>query len=163
MVGFVHFSNFFIPSEEYYNLQSCWITLYHDPWGKMPLCSQRGAKMPFFLLPHIDGIEWSKFQIPWPVNSYHTQWNDTLAHLCYFVLFVVLWEITLLLLCPYEKGHMSSWQGGVGLPRPAYFPCTPLNTSHTLKNTFLNLSQEIFEAHLLKPYIICCKHFHYLL
>ena len=28
MVGFVHFSNFFIPSEKYYNLQSCWITLY---------------------------------------------------------------------------------------------------------------------------------------
>ena len=28
MVGFVHFSNFFIPSEKYYKLQSCWITLY---------------------------------------------------------------------------------------------------------------------------------------
>ena len=28
MVGFVHFSNFLIPSEKYYNLQSCWITLY---------------------------------------------------------------------------------------------------------------------------------------
>ena len=32
MVGFVHFSNFLIPSEKYYNSQSCWITLYqiHD-------------------------------------------------------------------------------------------------------------------------------------
>ena len=29
MVGFVHFSNFLIPSEKYYNLQSCWITLYY--------------------------------------------------------------------------------------------------------------------------------------
>ena len=29
MVGFVHFSNFFIPSEKYYKLQSCWITLYY--------------------------------------------------------------------------------------------------------------------------------------
>ena len=28
MVGFVHFSNFLIPSEKYYNLQSYWITLY---------------------------------------------------------------------------------------------------------------------------------------
>ena len=28
MVGFVHFSIFFIPSEKYYKLQSCWITLY---------------------------------------------------------------------------------------------------------------------------------------
>ena len=28
MVGFVHFSNFLIPSEKYYKLQSCWITLY---------------------------------------------------------------------------------------------------------------------------------------
>ena len=28
MVGFVHFSNFLLPSEKYYNLQSCWITLY---------------------------------------------------------------------------------------------------------------------------------------
>ena len=28
MVGFVHFSNFFIPSEKYYKLQSCWITLH---------------------------------------------------------------------------------------------------------------------------------------
>ena len=28
MVGFVHFSNFLIPSEKYYNSQSCWITLY---------------------------------------------------------------------------------------------------------------------------------------
>ena len=27
MVGFVHFSNFLIPSEKYYKLQSCWITL----------------------------------------------------------------------------------------------------------------------------------------
>ena len=27
MVGFVHFSNFLILSEKYYNLQSCWITL----------------------------------------------------------------------------------------------------------------------------------------
>ena len=25
MVGFVHFSNFLIPSEKYYKLQSCWI------------------------------------------------------------------------------------------------------------------------------------------
>ena len=30
MVGFVHFSNFLIPSEKYYNLQSFWITLYND-------------------------------------------------------------------------------------------------------------------------------------
>ena len=30
MVGFVHFSNFLIPSEKYYKLQSCWITLYHN-------------------------------------------------------------------------------------------------------------------------------------
>ena len=29
MVGFVHFSTFLIPSEKYFNLQSCWITLYH--------------------------------------------------------------------------------------------------------------------------------------
>ena len=29
MVGFVHFPIFFIPSEKYYNLQSCWITLYY--------------------------------------------------------------------------------------------------------------------------------------
>ena len=29
MVGFVHFSNFLIPSEKYYKLQSCWITLYY--------------------------------------------------------------------------------------------------------------------------------------
>ena len=28
MVVFVHFSNYFIPSEKYYKLQSCWITLY---------------------------------------------------------------------------------------------------------------------------------------
>ena len=28
MAGFVHFSNFLIPSEKYYNSQSCWITLY---------------------------------------------------------------------------------------------------------------------------------------
>ena len=28
MVGFVHFSNFLIPSEKYYNSQSFWITLY---------------------------------------------------------------------------------------------------------------------------------------
>ena len=26
MVGFLHFSNILIPSEKYYNLQSCWIT-----------------------------------------------------------------------------------------------------------------------------------------
>ena len=90
--------------------------------------------------------------------SYPVKWLfSTLVFLCF------VWENTLPLLCPYEKGHMSSWQGGVGLPRPAYFPCTPLNTSHTLKNTFLNLSQEISKAHLLKPYIIYCKHFHYLL
>ena len=30
MVGFVHFSNFLIPSEKYYKLQSCWITLYFN-------------------------------------------------------------------------------------------------------------------------------------
>ena len=30
MVGFVHFSNFFIPSEKYYKLQSCWIALYYN-------------------------------------------------------------------------------------------------------------------------------------
>ena len=30
MVGFVHFSNFLIPSEKYYKLQSCWITLYKE-------------------------------------------------------------------------------------------------------------------------------------
>ena len=30
MVGFVHFSNFLIPSEKYYKLQSCWITLYQS-------------------------------------------------------------------------------------------------------------------------------------
>ena len=30
MVGSVHFSNFLIPSEKYYKLQSCWITLYQD-------------------------------------------------------------------------------------------------------------------------------------
>ena len=30
MVGFVHFSNFLIPSEKYYNSQSFWITLYYD-------------------------------------------------------------------------------------------------------------------------------------
>ena len=29
LVGFVHFSHFLIRSETYYNLQSCWITLYH--------------------------------------------------------------------------------------------------------------------------------------
>ena len=28
MAGLVHFSNFLIPSEKYYKLQSCWITLY---------------------------------------------------------------------------------------------------------------------------------------
>ena len=28
MAGFVHFSNFLIPSEKYYNSQSFWITLY---------------------------------------------------------------------------------------------------------------------------------------
>ena len=49
MVGFVHFSNFLIPSEKYYKLQFCWITLYlwqfkwkifwirtsHKKYGKM--------------------------------------------------------------------------------------------------------------------------------
>ena len=37
MVGFVYFSNFLIPSEKYYNLQSCWITLYCRRFRPFPL------------------------------------------------------------------------------------------------------------------------------
>ena len=38
MVGLLHFSNFFIPSEKYYNLQSCWITLYHTEFN-LQICN----------------------------------------------------------------------------------------------------------------------------
>ena len=48
MVGFVHFSNFLIPSEKDYNLQSCWISLY------------LGHILCIFIayLRHIFGISW---------------------------------------------------------------------------------------------------------
>ena len=61
-----------------------------------------------------------------------------------------------LLLRPYEKVHISSWQGGVGLHRPAYFPCTPLNTGHTLLNIFFNFSPWMSSwINILKNMIIC--------
>ena len=85
MVGFVHFSNFLIPSEKYYNLQSCWITLYHDPWGKMPLCSQQGAKMPFF-----------------SSSSYRRHWMKQVSNTltCQLISYPVKWHFsTLVLLC----------------------------------------------------------------
>ena len=55
MVGFVHFSNFFIPSEKYYKLQSCWITLYLHIYGPLDLISQKPT---------------------WPYNRHHLDWED---------------------------------------------------------------------------------------
>ena len=41
------------------------------------------------------------------------------------------------MLCRYEKVHMSSWQGGFGLHRPAYFPCTPIkHRPHSVEHIF---------------------------
>ena len=41
------------------------------------------------------------------------------------------------MLCRYEKVHMSSWQGGLGLHRPAYFPCTPIkHRPHSVEHIF---------------------------